>query len=181
MLKRALSTFGCLAALGAFASPASAAQTLGPGQPMPAFTYRLLDGRLLRPAELRGHPYVLWMVATWCPSCQTGSNVVGSHIALLRQRGVRVVEMELANNLGAAGPKLEEFRKAAGMAGAAPNWYWGELTQAQTLALDSKGDMDVYYLVDARGDIVGISGNPATTWDTIDKFASTTDTAAVGR
>jgi hypothetical protein len=114
------------------------------------------------------------MVATWCPSCQTGSNVVGSHIAFLREHRVRVVEMELANNLGAPGPKLEEFRKAAGMSAAAPNWYWGELTQEQTLALDPKGDMDLYYLVDAQGRIAAIDGNPSASWDTIAKFASQT-------
>jgi hypothetical protein len=166
--------FTLVGALFALAFPASAAQRLTPGQAAPAFTYHLLDGHDLRPAELHGHRYVLWMVATWCPSCQTGSNVVGSHIAFLREHDVRVVEMELANNLGARGPKLEEFRKAVGMSGAAPNWYWGELTQEQTLALDPKGDMDLYYLVDAQGRIAAIDGNPSASWDTIAKFASQT-------
>lgn len=82
--------------------------------------------------------------------------------------------MELANNLGAAGPGLDQLRKAVGKAGASSNWYWGELTQDQTLALDPKAEMDKYYLVDANGRIAVISGNPAATWDTIARFIEAT-------
>jgi hypothetical protein len=159
--------------LGAFAS-VLAAEPLAAGQPAPAFTYHLLDGSRLSPGTLRGHSYVLWMVATWCPSCQTGSNVVASHIAFLRAHGVRVVEMQLANDLGQPGPGLGSFHKAVGKSANSPNWYWGELSQAQTAALDPKGDMDLYYLVDGHGKIVAISGNPAVTWDAIAHFASAT-------
>jgi len=114
------------------------------------------------------------MVASWCPSCQTGSNVIASHIDFLRSHGVRIVEMQLAKDLGAPGPGLQKFQKAVGMKATSPNWYWGELTDAQTAALDPKGDMDMYYLVDARGTIVAINGNPAATWDAIERFAATT-------
>jgi thiol-disulfide isomerase/thioredoxin len=151
---------------------ALAAGPLAVGQPIPAFTYRLLGGKQLQPSVLRGHPYVLWMVATWCPSCKTGSDVVGSHIAFLRAHGVRVVEMELADDLGQPGPGLESFHEAVGKNAQSPNWFWGELTEPQTVALDPKGDMDVYYLVDGHSKIVAISGNPAVTWDTIARFAS---------
>lgn len=121
------------------------------GHPVPAFTYRLLNGSRLAPKALKGHPYVLWMVASWCSSCQTGSTVVGDHIAALRSRGVRVVEMRLANDLGAPGPGLREFQKAVGANATSSNWYWGELTQAQSAVLDPKGYPDLYYLVNANG------------------------------
>jgi hypothetical protein len=163
-----------MAALCFFGTVATAfaAEPLAVGQSAPAFTYRLLDGKPLAPGTLRGHSYVLWMVATWCPSCQTGSNVVGSHIAFLRAHGVRIVEMELANDLGQPGPGLASFHRAVGQSANSPNWYWGELTQAQTAALDPRGDMDLYYLVDGHGKIVAISGNPAVTWDAIAHFAT---------
>ncbi len=163
-----------LATVLPFAGTTAPARAAAPavGQPAPAFTYRLLDGHQLAPGALRGHPYLLWMVATWCPSCQTGSTVVGSHIAFLRAHGVRVVEMELAGDLGAPGPALASFQKQVGKNAAAANWYWGELTQAQTAVLDPHGDMDVYYLVDGHGKIVAVSGNPAVTWDAIARFAA---------
>ena len=157
--------------LSAFAN-AFAAAPPAVGQAVPAFTYHLLNGSRLSPGTLRGHPYVLWMVATWCPSCQTGSNVIASHITFLRAHGVRVFEMQLANDLGQPGPGLASFYKAVGKSARSRNWYWGELTQAQTVALDPKGDMDVYYLVDAHGKVVAVIGNPAVTWDAIAHFAS---------
>jgi thiol-disulfide isomerase/thioredoxin len=159
---------------GALVSPALAAQSPAVGQPAPAFTYQLLDGRRLSQRALRGHPYILWTVASWCPSCQTGSEVVASHIDFLRAHGVRVVEMQVANDLGQPGPGLQKFQKAVGAKGDAPNWYWGVLTQAQTEALVPKGAMDVYYLVDARGKIVAVNGSPAATWDVIERFADAT-------
>jgi len=142
------------------------------GGTAPAFTYRLLNGRMLAPKALKGHPYVLWMVASWCSSCQSGSALVGEHIGELRAHGVNVVEMRLANDLGAPGPGLQQFQEAVGTNATAPNWYWGELTQAQTVRLDPKGYADVYYLVDAKGKIVAIEGNPAASWDHIAVFAS---------
>jgi thiol-disulfide isomerase/thioredoxin len=158
-----------------------AAEPLAVGQPAPAFTYHLLDGGKLSPNTLRGHPYLLWMVASWCPSCQTGSDVVASHIDFLRSHGVRVVEMQLAKDLGRPGPGLQAFHKAVGAKANAPNWYWGVLTDAQTAALDPKGDMDLYYLVDAHGKIVAINGNPAVTWDAIERFATTKMSQAAPR
>jgi thiol-disulfide isomerase/thioredoxin len=156
---------------GALACPALAAQSPVVGQPAPAFTYHLLDGRELSQRALRGHPYILWTVASWCPSCQTGSDVIASHIGFLRAHGVRVVEMQVANDLGQPGPGLQKFQKAVGAKASAPNWYWGVLTEAQTEALVPKGAMDVYYLVDARGKVVAVNGSPAATWGVIERFA----------
>ena len=170
---RLISSLLTLAALLLGSAPnASAAQPLAPGAAAPAFTYHLLNGKHLSPSELRGHPYILWMVASWCSSCQTGSAVVGDHIVFLNAHGVRVVEMRLAKDLGAPGPGLQQFQKAVGMKAASPNWYWGELSDAQTATLDPKGYPDVYYLVDASGKIVAVDGNPTSTWDRIATFAT---------
>ncbi|GAC1628007.1 MAG: hypothetical protein NVS4B5_19330 [Vulcanimicrobiaceae bacterium] len=158
--------------LGSPLRASAASQPLAVGDKIPSFSYRLLDGHRLSPKTLRGKRYVLWMVASWCSSCQAGSSVVGDHIAYLRSRGVSVVELRLANDLGAPGPGLQQFQKAVGTNANAPNWYWGELSEKQTLAVDSKGYPDIYYLVNADGTIAQINGNPAGTWDTIASFAA---------
>lgn len=80
--------------------------------------------------------------------------------------------MRLANDLGAPGPGLQQFQKAVGTNATAANWYWGELSEKQTLTLDSKGYADIYYLVNFDGRIARIDGNPAGTWDTIASFAA---------
>ncbi|MDE2573638.1 MAG: redoxin domain-containing protein [bacterium] len=171
--RRFLAIAGMLVVLAAwFPGAASAAGELSAGGAAPAFTYRLIDGKTLTPAALRGHPYVLWLVATWCPSCEGGTAVMAQHIDELRSRGVRVVEVEVANDLGYPGPPLTAFQKAAGMAAASPNWYWGELTETQTRLLDPHAYPDIYYLVDAHGRIVAIDGAPAATWPRIATFVA---------
>ena len=146
-------------------------KVLSVGDRVPAFSYHQLNGKILRNGALRGHSYMLWLVASWCSSCQTGSSVVGDHIDMLRQRGVRIVELRLAGDLGAPGPGLQTFQRAVGKKAFSSNWYWGEASQAQTLALDPRGYADVYYLIDRRGKIVAIDGNPSASWDTIQRFA----------
>ena len=174
LLKRMSLLVIVVALFSKFSAPlsASAAEPIAAGQNAPAFTYRLLNGRRLTAKALHGHPYMLWMVASWCSSCETGSGVVGDHIQFLRDRGINVVEMRLANDLGSPGPGLQTFQKSVGMNAASPNWYWGELTEQQTLALDPKGYPDIYYLVDSSGKVTATNGNPAVTWNEIAKFAA---------
>jgi hypothetical protein len=145
---------------------------LGVGTTAPAFSYNLINGHTLKPAALGGHPYVLWLVTTWCPSCAGGSVIMGKHIAELRAHGVRVVEVEPFGNLGYQGMPLQSLRDQVGPSATSSNWYWAQLTQAQTLALDPRGYPDIYYLIDAKGKIVTVDGSPAATWKKIAQFSS---------
>lgn len=164
-----------LMALAATAA-AAALTTLQAGSPAPKFTYRQTNGKMLRPGALRGHPYVLWLVATWCSSCATGSSVMGDHIGMLARKGIDVVELRLWDDLGAPGPGLGAFQRVVGSKAAAHNWFWAEASKSQTLALDPKGYADLYYLVDGAGRIVAVDGNPAASWDTIQQFADSVQT-----
>lgn len=155
------------------APPALPAQSLAEGQPAPAFTYHLLDGRQLPPSALRGHPYLLYIVATWCGSCLISTKVIGRHVDFMRQHGVQVVEMRLFEDLGAPGIGLPKFQKIVGANAKSPIWHWGELTKAQTAALDPGGEPSIYYLVDASGTIVMTYSDPKTTWDWIERFLTT--------
>ena len=161
---------------GAFVSgtpPALAAQSLDEGQAAPAFTYRLLDGRRLSPSALRGHPYLLFVVATWCGSCLTSTRFIGRHVDFMRRHGVQIVEMRVFEDFGAPGLGLPNFQKAVGPNARSPIWHWGELTKAQTIALDPDGAPENYYLVDANGTIVMTHSNPRVTWDWIERFLTT--------
>jgi thiol-disulfide isomerase/thioredoxin len=140
------------------------------GKPAPAFTYYLLDGKTLTPAQLRGRKYVLWVMGTWCPSCQAGSQIAAQHIAELRRKNVALVEMEAYNNLGGHGPTLASVRNGIGKAAEAPNWYWGILNEEQTATIDPKSAMDVFYLVDEHGNVVAQSMAPGAHWNQIEAF-----------
>ncbi len=155
------------------APPTLPGPPLAEGQPAPAFTYHLLDGRQLPPSALRGHPYLLYVVATWCGSCLISTKVIGRHVDFLRQHDVQVVEMRLFEDLGAPGIGLKKFQKVVGPNATSPIWHWGELTKTQTAALDPDGAPSIYYLVDANGTIVMTYSDPKTTWDWIERFVTT--------
>jgi thiol-disulfide isomerase/thioredoxin len=93
---------------------AAAPAPIAVGKPAPALTYRLLNGKTLSPAQLRGHKYILWVMGTWCPSCQAGSQIAAQHIADLVRRHVMLVEMEAYDNLGGNGPSLASVKSGIG-------------------------------------------------------------------
>jgi thiol-disulfide isomerase/thioredoxin len=146
---------------------AAASPAIAIGRPAPPFAYRLLSGGVLHASALRGRPYLLWAVATWCPSCVTGSALLARHIAEIERAHAAVVELELYDDLGGSGPPLESVRRGVGAAAFARDWYWGILTEDQTAVLDPTGTMDIYYVVDARGRIVAQGMAPAAHWESI--------------
>jgi thiol-disulfide isomerase/thioredoxin len=167
------SALGIALALGGCASHAqqNAPQALSVGSLAPNSSYALSDGRTISSSDLAGHPYMLWIMATWCSSCQGGTQVMAQHIAELRTRGVRVLQLEAAGDLGYAGPPISAFQAAVGAAGRSRNWLWGTATMQQMHALDPNGYPDIYYLVNADGTIAAINGAPAATWSEIEKFS----------
>ncbi len=70
------------------------------GKPMPTFTKTSLhdSARTLTNQDLHGHPYLLNVWATWCPSCLV------EHPALLQlaQSGVRLIGLNYKDNRQAA-------------------------------------------------------------------------------
>lgn len=167
--------YACTLALSVGLSSQSAFASTAPiavGSPAPPFTYHLLGGKSLPPNALQGHKYILWVMATWCPSCTTGSHVVAQHLAELQRHHVALVEMEAYEDLGASGPSLQSVKDGIGYAAAASNWYWGILSQEQTLAIDPKSSMDVFYLIDAHGKVVSQGMAPGAHWDQVESFIS---------
>jgi len=162
--------------IGSTSSNASP-ETLAVGGIAPDFSYRLIDGTSLSASDLHGHPYVLWLMATWCSSCQGGAAVLAQHIAELRAHGIRIVQLEVADNLGAKGPSMRGFRASVGRGADAANWYWGHATAEQMLVLDPGSYPDIYYLVRADGTIAEVNGSPAATWSGIEKFAASAGSA----
>lgn len=147
--------------------PTSGGSAAGPatGQRVaPDGTFTTVTGRQLRVASFRGHPTLLWFVATWCSSCQAGTQAVAANLAQLRAHGVRVVELELYRDLGQPGPDIAAFGRAyAGAAYGDADWTWGTASARLSYAYDPNGYLDVYYLVDAQGRIAYVNGSPAAT------------------
>lgn len=142
----------------------SAAATATVGQPAPDGTFTTVAGATTTVAALRGRPTLLWFVATWCPSCQAGTPAIAQVFPQLRAAGLRVVEIELYENLGQPGPSIAAFGKSgAGSDYGDPDWVFGTSSASLTRAYDPEGYTDIYYLLDARGSVTYVNGQPAST------------------
>ncbi len=125
-----------------------------------------------RLVEFRGRPVMLWLFATWCPSCQAGTAAVAQHIRQLKLAGLQVIQLKLYNNLGYPGPSVQEIAKAfAGAARSSPNWMWGEASQEVSYTYDPKGYPDIYFLIDKDGNVRVIDGGPSATINGVLSFA----------
>jgi hypothetical protein len=65
-------------------------------------------------------------------------------ITELRAHNMLVLEMEAAGDLDFPGPRWPASVMESEMPGHAANWYWGHLTQEQSLAIDPTSYPDIY-------------------------------------
>lgn len=143
-------------------------QRLRVGAPAPDGAFTTIDGQTTSIAALRGQPALVWFVTTYCGSCEAGTQTMADQINQFAQHHVKVVELQLAKNLGGDGPDIATFgRSIAGKQFTHPAWVWGTASQALTDAYDPKAFLDVYYLIDAKGRIVYINGSPDATMDAL--------------
>lgn len=77
---------------------------------------------------------------------------------------VRVVELEMYNDLGQSGPSIAEFGKAlAGASYTNPDWTFGTASSDLTTTYNPSGYLDIYYLLNSAGKIELINSSPAST------------------
>jgi thiol-disulfide isomerase/thioredoxin len=140
----------------------------------PNGTLTTTTGEPLTVASLRGEPTLLWFVTTWCPSCQAGTQTMAQNVPRLRADGVRVVEVELYQDLGQSGPSMSSFgRQLAGARYDAPGWTFAIASSELTRTYDPGSYLDIYYLLDAKGRIVYVNSSPSSTMSSILAEAST--------
>jgi cytochrome oxidase Cu insertion factor (SCO1/SenC/PrrC family) len=134
------------------------------GQQAPDGTFTTVSGKTVSVASLRGKPTLLWFVSTWCSSCQAGTSTMAQNVAKLAADGVRVEEVELYQDLGQQGPSITDFGKTlAGASYTSPDWTWGTSSAALTRAYDPASYLDIYYLLNAKGQITYVNSSPAAT------------------
>jgi hypothetical protein len=125
----AIAATAAIAVAGTGGSPAAGATSPGTLAPDGAFT--TTAGANVSVASLRGQPTLLWFVTTWCSSCQAGTEAMRSQIATFAAHRVRVVELELAGDLGQPGPAIMEFgTQLAGPEYHNPDWTFGTASPA---------------------------------------------------
>jgi len=134
------------------------------GSVAPGGSFTTVSGRTMTIASLRGHKSLLWFVATWCPSCQAGTQAMAGQAARLRVVGVQVAEVEDYADLGQPGPGIAAFaRQFAGAAYHDRGWTFGTASRALTRAYNPRGYLDVYFLLDSAGRVAYVNSAPAST------------------
>ncbi|MDA8286050.1 MAG: redoxin domain-containing protein [Actinomycetota bacterium] len=142
-----IATVAVLASSKSTSAPTTRSTGVGALAPNGSFT--TASGHQATIGSLRGHPTLVWFVTTWCSSCQAGTQALAGEIGHLASSGVRVVELELADDLGQAGPSITAFaRQYAGAASANPDWTWGVASSRLTATYDPADELEIYYLLD---------------------------------
>jgi hypothetical protein len=134
------------------------------GSAAPDGSFTTVSGKTMTIASLRGHKTLLWFVATWCPSCQAGTQATAGQAARLRAAGVQVAEVEDYADLGQPGPPMTSFaRQYAGAASRDPGWRFGTASAALTRTWNAQGYLDIYFLLDSAGRVAYVGAAPAST------------------
>ena len=155
-----------------FVSSRAATAEVKIGAPAPDVTFTTIDGRERRLAQFHGRPVMLWLFATWCPSCQAGAAAIAEHLTEMEQAGLQIIQLKLYNDLGYPGPSIQDFARAYTPPGrSSPTWLWGDASEALSYAYDPKGYPDIYFLIDREGIVREISGGPNTAIAQILSFA----------
>lgn len=135
-----------------------------PGPLAPPGSFTTAAGSTRTISSLRGRPALVWLVATWCPSCQAGTQAMAGKIAEFSRMHVRVVELEDYQDLGQPGPDIASFgRQFAGAAYHSPDWTFGTASQAMTQAWNPQGYLDIYFLLDSAGHVTYVNSAPGST------------------
>ena len=149
---------------GSTGSSGSGAPNLPVGTKAPNAAFTTLGGTTETVAALHGRPVLIWFVTTWCSSCQAGTEAMAQHIATLAAERVRVVEVENSADLGQPGPSIGAFgRTLAGDAFSNPDWEFGEASATLTHTYNPKAYLDIYYLINAAGQITYVNSSPGST------------------
>jgi thiol-disulfide isomerase/thioredoxin len=134
------------------------------GDPAPPGTFTTLAGQTVDVASLKGHPTLVWFVSTWCTSCQAGTQTMAAYLPKLAADGVKVDEVELYADLGQSGPTLDSFsQQLAGPEATNPDWTFGTSSASLTRTYDPQSDLDIYYLLNAQGQVTYVNGSPGST------------------
>jgi thiol-disulfide isomerase/thioredoxin len=134
------------------------------GQPAPDGTFTTLEGQTVHVESLVGRPTLLWFVSTWCSSCQAGTPVMAQNLRRLSADGVRIDEIELYADLGQPGPSMAQFAETlAGAEYRNPDWTFGVSSAGLTRAYDPQGYLDIYYLLNVKGQVIYVNSSPAST------------------
>ncbi len=124
-------------------------------QALSDFTVSLINGGTISTKSLEGHPFVVWLMTTWCSSCaETSELLISQYYSTFRSDGILLLQIENYNDFNQPGESLSAFVSQYGGANQ-PGWDIGTAAQSVTREYNPASALDLYYMVNSQGYIVG--------------------------
>lgn len=163
-------------------SPQVPAQSLGGKQAIlqigavaPDATFTTIDGEEHKLSEYRGNKVMLFVLATWCQTCQQGARALQENNGNLQN--IEFIIVKTYKNAGYPGPSIREFAQSyAPKMLNVQNWVFGDLSEESTRLWNPKNYPDIYWLIDEQGIVRHVSGAPTATMGLINQFAQSQET-----
>ena len=150
---------------------------MGPQNPPPVAdltapaTNFMSNGKAIAMTTFKGHPVMLWQVATWCGSCRAGLQIFAENKALVDKSNLIVIVLRDYKNGGYPGISIADFaQQAAPSLMHDPHFVFGDDTQELYTLYNPKHFVDVYDLIGADGKIKTVSSAPSATFNKIRHF-----------
>jgi hypothetical protein len=118
---------------------------------------------------------MVYLLATWCSSCQASLQTLISNAPTLQKDGLNIVALETYGDAGYSGPSMQQFISGTTNANSLPsNFYFGEASQSLTSSYNPDNTPDIYYLINPNGVIQTVNSTPSATMGSILQFAKST-------
>lgn len=138
---------------------------------VPKASFTTLQGKTRTLGAYRGRKLMVWEVATWCGSCVAGLRAMQQHALELQMANVTVILLQVYKNGGYPGMSIHDFVKrfAPALLGM-PNWVIGTANADLSKTYNPRHYADIYYLINADGQVAAVNGAPASSFSIIRRF-----------
>ena len=141
-------------------------------KPLVPAVYTSIQGKSISLVSYHNKKLMIYLLATWCSSCQASLQTLLSNAPTLQKDGLDVVSLETYGDAGYSGPSMRQFLSSINNTNVLPNNFtFGNASQALTSSYNPTNAPDIYYLVNPDGVIEAVNSTPSATIQTILQFA----------
>ncbi|WEL23098.1 DUF3105 domain-containing protein [Candidatus Nanohalovita haloferacivicina] len=140
------------------------------GSQAPDSSFTTVNGEEFKLSKYSGEKRMIWLYATWCPSCYKGAQVLQARNEQLKD--MKIIALKTKGNAGYSGPSTQQFAdKYAPETLNKENWVWGKASQELTNIYNPQNTPDIIWLVKPNGEIYAKTAAPAARINQITRFA----------
>lgn len=147
-------------------------QTATVNKPLVPAVFTNIQGKPISLTSYHGKKLMVYLLATWCSSCQASLQTLISNAPTLQKDDLNIVTLETYGDAGYSGPSMQQFISGTTNANSLPsNFYFGEASQSLTSSYNPDNTPDIYYLINPNGVIQTVNSTPSATMSLILQFA----------